>query len=67
MTTMARKTEAMQQNNDTNDRAMAFIRENELVIEKDSKPVITSKGEQFLHEVRESARRSNSGLSGVLR
>lgn len=62
---MSRKVEMLNQNNDTN-RAIDFVRENELVLEIDNKPVITSKGEQFLHEVRESARRSNSSLSGAI-
>ena len=53
----------MHQNKRSN-RAIDFIRENALVLEIDSRPVITSKGEQFLNEVRESAKRSNSGLSG---
>ena len=60
---MSRKVETMHQNNVTN-RAIDFIRENALVQETDSKPVITSKGEQFLHELRES--RSDSGLSGAV-
>lgn len=50
----------MHQNNVTN-RVIDFVRENALVQEIDSKPVITSKGEQFLNELR-----SNSGLSGVI-
>jgi hypothetical protein len=62
---MSRKVETMYQNNHGN-RLIDFVRENELVLEKDSKPVITSKGEQFLHEVMESARRSNSGQSGAI-
>lgn len=63
---MSRKVETLNQNNVTN-RAIDFIRENSLVQEVDSKPVITSKGEKFLQEVQESSRRTNSGLSGVLR
>jgi hypothetical protein len=62
---MSRKVEAMHQNNVTN-RAIDFIRENSLVLEIDSKPIITGKGEQFLNEVRESARRSSSDPSGAL-
>jgi hypothetical protein len=58
---MKRIVEAMRQNNVTND-IIDFIRKNALVQEIDSKPVITSKGEQFLSELR-----SNPGLSGVLR
>jgi hypothetical protein len=60
-----RKAEAMHQNRRDN-RAMDFICENTLALEIDSRPVITGKGEQFLNEVRESAKRSNSALSGAV-
>jgi hypothetical protein len=62
---MTRKVETLHQNNVTN-RAIDFIRENELVQEIDNKPVITNKGEQFLHELQGSSRRSNSGISGAI-
>jgi hypothetical protein len=51
----------MHQNKGTS-RVIDFVRENALVREIDSTPVITSKGEQFLSELR-----SSSGLSGDLR
>jgi hypothetical protein len=57
---MKTRAETVHQNKRTV-RVIDFIRENALVREIDSRPVITSKGERFLDELR-----SNSGFSGVL-
>ena len=65
MTVMSRKVERRHQDSVGN-RAIEFILSNELVLEKDNKPIITSKGEQFLHEARYSARWSDSGRSGAI-
>jgi hypothetical protein len=62
---MERTVGGMHQNNGF-DRTIEFIRENALAQEIDSKPVITSKGEQFLQALRETATGSDSGLSGAL-
>jgi hypothetical protein len=61
---MKRTGEGMRQNNGTN-QTNEFIRENALVLEKSSRPVITSKGERFLQMLSETTAPSNTGL-GVL-
>ena len=46
------------------DRARDFLQEHELVREVDNKPVVTSKGEQFLNEHEEFAGQSASRAEG---
>jgi hypothetical protein len=46
------------------DHALNFVRENELVQEQNSMPVVTVKGEKLLNELGESSRRSDSNLDG---
>jgi hypothetical protein len=61
---MKRTGEGMRQNNKK--QIIEFIRENALVLEKGSRPIITGKGERFLQILSETTTaRSNSGL-GVL-
>ncbi len=62
---MERKVGGIQQNNGQ-DRAIDFIRENALVREIGSKlNPLGSKSEKVLHELQESLGQSNSGSSGV--
>jgi hypothetical protein len=42
-----------------------FVRENELVQEVEGTPIITSKGERFLQELKAAASHSSPDLSGV--
>jgi predicted transcriptional regulator len=61
---MKRTLGAMHQNNRFS-QIIDFLRKNSLAREQDSKPVITRKGEQFLHEL-ESAGQPISDLSGAI-
>lgn len=65
MAAMSRRIETKYQNDEDN-HAIDFIQENKLALEEDNKPVITSKGEQFLREVRDPSRRSGSSGSSAL-
>jgi hypothetical protein len=42
-----------------------FIRQNDLAREVDTRPVITSKGEEFLNALQGPAERSSPGAAGV--
>jgi hypothetical protein len=53
--------EALHQNHISD--SIHFIRGNELAREIDGTLAITRKGERFLHELRRSLKRSNSGMS----
>jgi hypothetical protein len=46
------------------ERALEFVREHALVQEVDDTPVVTSKGEQLLNELSESAGQSRFSLKG---
>jgi hypothetical protein len=60
---MKRTTGATHQDNGI-DHALDFVRENDLVQEENSKPVVTSKGEKLLNELGESPQQSESNLDG---
>jgi hypothetical protein len=62
---MKRTGESVYQSSGIN-QIIEFIRSNALAEDIGSRPVITSKGEQFLQILSHTAARSNSGMSGAL-
>jgi hypothetical protein len=56
---------AVHQNKGTKD-PLGFVRKNELVQEVDGNSVVTTKGEQFLKQLKAAAGRSSPAFTGVL-
>ena len=62
---MERSKEGMRHSPDL-DSIIHFIRQHDLAREVDTKPVITSKGEEFLDTLRGPAERSNPAAPGFI-